>query len=134
MEPVNLENQYRRYIDYLNERRTDDLHEFVHEELTYNDKPMTRMDYQNYIADDIARIPDLFFDIQHLLICGDSVACRIRFDCTPVNEFRSHSPNGQKISFVEHVFYRFEDGKIRQVWSLLDDQAIAKQLGENKYA
>ncbi|KAJ3984209.1 hypothetical protein F5890DRAFT_67310 [Lentinula detonsa] len=125
-----LEEHYRRYIGYLNERKTHDLSDFVHDELTYNDKPMSRADYQKYIGDDIARIPDLYFDIHHLLVSGDYVSSRIRFKCTPVKEFRGHSPNGQTISFVEHVFYRFEDGKIRQVWSLLDDQAIATQLGK----
>lgn len=124
-----LEAHYRRYISYLNDRKTHDLSDFAHEELTYNGKPMTRAEYQSYIADDIATIPDLYFDVQHLITSKDHVASRIMFNCTPVKQFRGHSPNGQKISFTEHVFYRFEDGKIREVWSLLDDSAIAAQMG-----
>ncbi|KAJ3739632.1 polyketide cyclase SnoaL-like domain-containing protein, partial [Lentinula detonsa] len=99
----------RRYIDYLNERETYDLSDIVHDELTYNNKPMSRANYQNYIGDNVARIPDIYFDIQHLLVSGDDVSSRIQFQCTPVKEFRGHSPNGQTISFVERVFYRFEE-------------------------
>ncbi|KAJ3806145.1 putative ester cyclase [Lentinula aff. lateritia] len=124
--------QYRRYISYLNERRVHDLSDFVHEELIYNDEPMTRADYQNYIADDFARIPDLHFDIHQLIVSDNHVASRIRFNCTPEADFRGHAPNGQKISFVEHVFYQFENGKIRQVWSLLDDRAIHAQMEKEK--
>ncbi|KAJ4464377.1 polyketide cyclase SnoaL-like domain-containing protein [Lentinula aciculospora] len=128
MDSLNLEDHYRQYISYLNDRKTHDLSDFVHEELTYNDKPITRVDYQNYIADDIARIPDLYFDIHHLIVSDNHVASRIQFNCTPMKDFRGNAPNGEKISFVEHVFYQFEDGKIRQVWSLLDDRAIDAQM------
>ncbi|KAE9407275.1 SnoaL-domain-containing protein [Gymnopus androsaceus JB14] len=129
MDSSALEAHYRRYISYLNDRKTHDLGDFAHEQLTYNGKSMTRVDYQNYIAESIASIPDLYFDVQHLLVSDNQVASRIKFDCTPVKEFRGYSPNGKKISFVEHVFYRFQDGKIREVWSLLDDSAIAAQMG-----
>ncbi|KAF5361551.1 hypothetical protein D9757_012078 [Collybiopsis confluens] len=130
MDAPALESHYRRYISYLNDRKIHHLADFVHEELVYNGKPMNRTDYQNYIADDIDRIPDLYFDIHHLVVNRNVVACRIRFDCTPVKEFRGHVPNGRKISFVEHVLYRFDEGKIREVWSLLDDGAISAQMTE----
>ncbi|KAF9068908.1 putative ester cyclase [Rhodocollybia butyracea] len=128
MDSATLEAHYRRYIGYLNNRQTHNLEEFVHDELTYNGKPLTRADYQNYIADDIARIPDLYFDLHHVIVSDNHVASRISFDCTPAKVFRGHESNGRKISFTEHVFYQFEDGKIRKVWSLLDDPAIAAQM------
>ncbi len=122
------EARYRRYIGYLNDRRTDELAEFVHEELTYNGQSMTRLDYQNLIAGDIAAIPDLYFDVQLLVIDGDQIACRLKFDCTPKREFLGQQPNGKSASFSEHVFYRFRDGKIHEVWSLLDRLAVKEQL------
>jgi predicted ester cyclase len=36
--------------------------------------------------------------------------------------------NGKRVSFCENVFYQFRDGKIRQVWSVLDKIAIEAQL------
>jgi predicted ester cyclase len=40
------------------------------------------------------------------------------------------APTGRRISFCEHVFYRFRDGRIAQVWSLIDRDAVATQLTE----
>jgi predicted ester cyclase len=128
MTPAETETHYRRYIDALNNRLVADLGAFVHEALTYNGGPMTRFDYQNLIAGDIAAIPDLYFDIHLLVVDRDQVACRINFNCTPRGEFLGLRPNGKAISFCEHVFYRLRDGKIYEVWSLLDRPAIAAQL------
>ena len=36
MTEAETESLYRRYISYLNERRIDELGEFVNDELTYN--------------------------------------------------------------------------------------------------
>ena len=128
MTEAETESLYHRYISYLNERRTGELGEFVHDELTYNGKPMTRFDYQDLIAGDIAAIPDLYFNIHILIANRDQIACRLRFDCTPQSEFLDLQPTGKAISFSEHVFYRFRDGKIYEVWSLINRPAIEKQL------
>lgn len=129
MTDAELEAHYRRYIGYLNSRRTDELGEFVQDELTYNGEPRTRRDYQTLIAGDVAAIPDLYFDVRLLVVNADRVAARIVFNCTPKRTFRGLEPTDKKVSFAEHVFYRFQDGKIAEVWSLLDQAAIEAQLG-----
>ena len=50
------------------------------------------------------------------------------FDCTPQGEFLGLKPNGKPVSFAEHVFYRWRDGRIHEVWSLIDQPAIQAQL------
>jgi predicted ester cyclase len=128
MTEADNEARYRRYINCLNDRPLGDLGAFVHEELTYNGRPMTRLDYQDLISGDIAAIPDLYFDVHLLVISGDQIACRLNFHCTPKGEFLGLRPNGKSISFSEHVFYRLREGKIYEVWSLLDRHAIEEQL------
>ena len=129
MTDTDNEARYRRYLDRLNAHRADDLEEFVHEALTYNGRPMTRLDYQNLIAGDIAAIPDLFFHVDLLVVAGDLIACRLHFHCTPRGEFLGLRPTGGKtISFAEHVFYRLREGKIGEVWSLIDRPAVEAQL------
>jgi predicted ester cyclase len=123
-----LESRYRAYLGALNERRLDDLAHFVQDELSYNGKTMTRGQYQDLIAADITAIPDLFFDAQIIVASGDRVACRLVFDCTPQHEFLGFSPNGERLSFAEHVFYHFRDGRIAAVSSLIDRAAIEVQL------
>lgn len=123
-----LDVHYRRYLASLNERRLDRLIEFVHDEITYNDVPMSRAGYGELIARHIAAVPDMFFAIDLLVVRADHVACRITFDCTPRAEFLGRQPTGRPVSFSEHVFYRFREGRIEQVRSLLDMDAVRQQL------
>jgi predicted ester cyclase len=128
MTEAEFEAHYRRYISYLNNRRLDELDEFLYEELTYNGEPETRADYRARIAGDVAAIPDLYFDVHLIVVGGDQIACRLFYNCTPQSEWLGLQPNGKSISFAEHVFYKFRDGKIYEVWSLLDVPSIAEQL------
>jgi len=107
MTNAELEGRYRAYLGALNERRLDDLVHYVQDELSYNGKAMTRRQYQGMIAADIAAIPDLIYNAHIIVASGDQVACRIIFACTPRRKFLGFSPNGERIVFAEHVFYRF---------------------------
>ena len=125
---TDLEARYRAYLDALNERRLDDLVHHVEDELTYNGEPMTRRQYQDLIAADVAAIPDLVFDAHIVVASGDQVACRLVFDCTPRSDFLGFTPNGRRLVFAEHVFYRYHGGRIAEVSSLIDRFAIDAQL------
>jgi predicted ester cyclase len=123
-----LERVYRDYIAALNDRRFDDLDQFVHDELTYNGQPWSRERYQALLADDVERIPDLQYEIQLLVVGPDQVAGRQWFDGAPVGEFHGLDVRGRRVSFAEHVFYRFRANRIEQVWSLIDIDGIRAQL------
>ncbi len=125
---TDLNTTYRRYVDALNERRFDDLDQFVHDQLTYNDASLTREQYASMLAADVAAIPDLHYDIHLLVVNDDHVAARLWFDCTPHRTFLGIEPNGSRAAFAEHVFYRFREGRIEHVSSLLDTDAIRRQL------
>ncbi|NIZ91560.1 ester cyclase [Kineococcus rubinsiae] len=124
-----LERHYRDYLAALDDRRFEDLPAFVADELTYNEASLSAARYRALLEDDVRRIPDLSFDVQHLVVAGDHVAARLRFDCTPVETFHGFEPTGSRVVFTEHVFYRFRDDRIVQVWSLLDVAALQRQLG-----
>jgi predicted ester cyclase len=123
-----LETVYRAYLAVLNERRLDDLAGYVHDELTYNGEPMTRARYRDLLAADLEAIPDLFYDARLIVASGERVACRLVFECTPRAEFLGFTPNGERLTFAEHVFYDFRDGRIAAVTSMIDRYAIQTQL------
>ncbi|HEM7885846.1 TPA: ester cyclase, partial [Burkholderia cenocepacia] len=77
---------------------------------------------------DFRDIPDLRFDIRLLVCEPPRVACRLRFACSPKGTFMGLAVDGRKVTFAENVFYEFHEGKIRQVWSVIDKAAIEKQL------
>lgn len=63
------------------------------------------------------------------LVCDPPhVASRLIFDCSPKGMFLGLPVNGRHITFTENVFYQFEGGKVRTVWSLIDKTAIEAQL------
>jgi predicted ester cyclase len=123
-----LEDVYRAYLACLNERQLERLGEYVHDELTYNGDALSLDGYRALLADDVARIPDLLFTVDLLVVHGDHVACRLWFDCTPRATFHGIEPDGRRVAFAEHVFYRFDAGRIAQVWSLIDLDAVRAQL------
>ena len=123
-----LKEIYRRYIDCLNTRDLDQLGDFVRDDVIYNDKKIGLTGYRAMLEKDYNDIPDLKFNIGLLVSDESYIVCRLDFECTPSGIFLGLPVNGKKVTFTENVFYKFHDGKIAQVWSLIDKVAIEKQL------
>ena len=119
---------YRSYLACLNERRWPKLGEFVTDHLLYNGQHMTLPDYRAMLEADVDAIPDLRFHSELLVADGDVVACRRYFRCSPRHAFLGFEPTGGQVPFPEHVFYRFEERRIAEVWSVIDRQAIREQV------
>ena len=119
---------YRAYIDCLNRQDWAALGFFVHEEAEHNDRPLGLAGYREMLEADFRAIPDLRFEIRLLLTQPPFVASRLHFDCTPVGMLFGLPVNGTRVRFDENVFYAFESGKIRRVWSVIDTAAIAAQI------
>lgn len=126
--PADLSAAYRLYVDCLNRRDWAALPAFVHERVSHNGRPLGLAGYRAMLERDCDDIPDLAFTIGLLVREGDTVAARLLFDCTPKGEFLGLAVDGRRVCFAENVFYRFEDGRIRTVWSVIDGDAIAAQL------
>ena len=119
---------YRDYIACLNRRDWPPLGQFVHEEVAHNARPLGLAGYRAMLERDVREVPDLQFHIEMLVCDPPRIAVRVRFDCTPAGTFLGLAVNGRRVSFCENVFYEFQDGKIRQVWSVIDKTAIEAQL------
>lgn len=119
---------YRDYIACLNRRDWPALGQFVHEEVAHNARPLGLAGYRAMLERDVREVPDLQFHIEMLVCDPPRIAVRVRFDCTPAGTFLGLAVNGRRVSFCENVFYEFQDGKIRQVWSVIDKTAIEAQL------
>ena len=124
---MDLLDVYRDYLTCLNERRWESLGDFVADDLSYNGRHLTLADYRTLLEDDARAIPDLVYREELLLANDDIVACRLFFDCTPQQTFLGVEPSGGRVRFPEHVFYRFHDGRIVDVWSVIDRDVIREQ-------
>ena len=125
---MNLERTYEAYIACLNARDLSRLGDYVGDDVIYNGIEIALHGYREMLAGNYRDIPDLRFVIDLLLCDALTVASRLRFDCRPEADFLGLQVNGRHIVFHENVFYRFASGKIREVWSVIDKDAIEKQL------
>jgi predicted ester cyclase len=123
-----LADIYRAYITCLNRRDWPALGQFVHDEVTHNARPLGLEGYRAMLEQDVRQIPDLQFHLEMLISDPPRIAARLKFDCRPAGTFLGLAVNGRRVSFCENVFYEFLDGKIRQVWSVIDKAAIEAQL------
>lgn len=118
---------YRNYLACLNDRRWPTLGEHVADDVVHNGRALGLSGYRAMLEDDTHAIPDLEFVPEFLLADDRVVSCRLVFQCTPQRVFLGFEPTGQRVSFVEHVFYRYDDRRIGEVWSLIDRDAIRQQ-------
>ncbi|AVB13686.1 MULTISPECIES: ester cyclase [Pseudomonas syringae group] len=125
---MNLAEQYRAYIACLNERRWQDLGDFVDDDVQYNGERISVAGYRAMLENDVRIIPDLRFNIDLLVVEASQVAARLIFNCSPQGRFLGLDAHGQRITFSENVFYTFSDGKIVSVWSVIDKAAVEREL------
>ncbi|MBM2770329.1 ester cyclase [Burkholderia anthina] len=128
MAATDLATRYRAYIDCLNRQDWAALGEHVADNVIHNDRPLGLSGYRALLEQDFRDIPDLHFDIRLLVCEPPRVACRLRFACSPKGTFMGLAVDGTRVTFAENVIYEFHDGKIRQVWSVIDKAAIEAQL------
>ncbi|TIX87850.1 ester cyclase [Rhizobium sp. P44RR-XXIV] len=125
---IDLSEIYRGYIACLNQQDWPNLGSFVHDEVHYNGTRIGLSGYREMLVGDFSAIPDLRFEILQLVCEPPCVASRLHFDCTPKGMLFGLPVNGRRVQFSENVFYEFLDGRVRNVWSIIDRAAIAAQL------
>ncbi|CCV15254.1 ester cyclase [Mesorhizobium sp. STM 4661] len=123
-----LSDIYRDYIACLNQQDWPQLGQFVDDDAIHNGRRLGLSGYRQMLEKDFDDIPDLYFNVRMLIADPPYIASRIDFDCSPKANFLGLPLNGKRVSFSENVIYEFRDGKIVQVWSVVDKAAIEAQL------
>lgn len=128
MTKAELAELYRRYIACLNAQDWPKLGQFVADDVQHNGRRFGLSGYRAMLEQNFRDIPDLRFNIELLVSDPPHIASRLAFDCSPQGTFLGLAVNGKRVSFAENVFYAFRNGKIAQVWSVIDKAAIEAQL------
>ena len=72
--------------------------------------------------------PDVKFVIEEVVQQDDRLAARVTLEGTHRAEFAAIPPTGKRMKVYDFAMYRIVDGKITDVWSLIDMQALRDQL------
>ncbi len=123
-----LRSIYQAYLDCLNAQEWPRLGEFVHDEVSHNGRAFGLAGYRAMLENDFQQIPDLRFEAALVVCEPPAIAARLKFDCTPKGSFLDLPVNGRTVSFAENVFYEFEAGRIKRVWSVIDKTAIEAHI------
>lgn len=107
---------YRRYLDRCNERRFDELDEFVDDDVRVNDTTVGREGYLAGLRAVVEAFPDYHWDLRRLLVDGNWLSARLTDTGTQAGTFRGIPATGRAISIQELAVYRVEHGKIVECW------------------
>lgn len=77
----------------------------------------------------VAAFPDVKATIEDLLADGDKVIERTTARATHKGEFSGVPPTGKHVTWTEIHIYRFENGKIAELWSEIDFLGLLMQIG-----
>jgi predicted ester cyclase len=73
--------------------------------------------------------PDVISTIEDLIAEGDKVVARWRSRATHQGEYMGIAPTGNEVEFTGISFYRIEEGKIAESWSVEDQLGLMRQIG-----
>ena len=128
MHEQDLPALYQAYIACLNRQDWASLDQHVTPDVVHNGRRIGLSGYREMLERDFHDIPDLQFCIEFLTCEAPRVAARLQFNCSPRGLFLGLPVNGRRVSFSENVFYVFHEGRIAEVWSVIDKAALERQL------
>lgn len=73
--------------------------------------------------------PDLRVAIEDVIAEGDKVVHRNTVTGTHQGEYRGVAPTGKTVTYNEIFIFRFTDGRIAEIWGVVDVLAQLRQLG-----
>lgn len=120
------------FAEGWNRENFEPLGEALAPEFTFHVRGMTRQMDAAALRDIIRRwrvgFPDLHFEIRAVVATGENAALHATLTGTHRGAWSGLEPTGRSID-VEHMyFFRFEEGRVAEVWELLDRPALERQL------
>jgi predicted ester cyclase len=120
LERAELVARYERYLTCCNERRFDQLGEFVDEQVSGSGSADGLAAYIERVKAVCTGFPDYHWDLQDLVVEENAIAARLIGQGTHTGFFDGIAPTGKKMTIQELVIYRIADGKIIQCWGDLN--------------
>jgi steroid delta-isomerase-like uncharacterized protein len=93
------------------------------------DHEPTLAGFKQKVAGFKAVFPDLVEDLQDIIASGDTVATRWVVTGSLQQEFAGIPASGQTIKVEGMNFYRLKDGRVTEIWTQFDSDALMQQLG-----
>ncbi|WP_406089432.1 ester cyclase [Streptomyces sp. NBC_01013] len=73
--------------------------------------------------------PDIRVAVEDVIAEGDKLVSRQTVTGTHLGEYRGHPPTGRSVRYDEIFVVRFDNGRIAEIWGVVDVFAQLRQLG-----
>ncbi|MEV0151345.1 MULTISPECIES: ester cyclase [unclassified Nonomuraea] len=107
--------------------------EFIHPDARFHTAELTDMtavQAQKRIWEVLLRaFPDIHVTVEDLLADGDKIVARQTVTGTNSGEYRGMPPTGRSVTYNEIFIARFADGRITDLWGVVDVYSQLRQLG-----
>jgi steroid delta-isomerase-like uncharacterized protein len=128
LDEQDLDSVYRRYNRLCNAHRFDRLAEFVAQDVEVNGELQGLQAYVEGLQAVVKAFPDYRWDLQHLFVSGAWVAAHFHDTGTHRGTFHGVPATGRRVSIQEFAIYRFQVGRIAEVWVTADNLRLLDQL------
>jgi steroid delta-isomerase-like uncharacterized protein len=126
---------YRKYIDAVYNAHNPDAVEqfFTSDVVVHSVAPDVEGGKGTEYLKELARtlitaFPDVKLTVDEVVQDGDRLAARVTVEGTHQGEFAGIKPTGRTIKVANFAIYRIKDGKIAEMWSLVDTTQRRVQL------
>lgn len=115
-----------------NLQQFDDFSNFLAESIIFNfrgTKFSTNLeDLKALIGMWRTAFPDFHFQVEDIVAENKLVAVNLVFTGTHKGEWQNMPPSGNKILVEEMMFFRFDQGKIVEIWEVFDEFEMRNQM------
>lgn len=124
-----------KFAEAINNQQWDSLDDLVqpnfirHSDATMGPQVKSLDDFKNLQKDFLESMPDQKITIEKLIAEGDYVAALATYSGTQDGPMPPFPPSGKKVKSRFISFFRFEKGKIAELWVEWDNLSMLKQLG-----
>jgi hypothetical protein len=73
--------------------------------------------------------PDVHVAVEDMIAQGDKVVSRNTVTGTHRGEYRGLQPTGRSVTYSEIFIFRIADGRIAEIWGVVDVFSQMRQLG-----
>ena len=123
----------RRWHDEMNKHSADACDEMLaddyREENNMAPAPLDKAGAKALLEALFSAVPDMHRDIVEQVAEGDAVFERLRYTGTQKGEMFGIPATGRRAEFDAVMRSRVKDGKIVEIWALLDSMSFMRQLG-----
>jgi steroid delta-isomerase-like uncharacterized protein len=114
----------RQDLDSMDDLMANDFVLHIHEQLLQGWESG-----KQFLRDEFIAFPDLSIEIEEMVAEGDLVCVRVRETATHDGPYRGLASTGRKLSYTVVAFWRLDNQKIAEGWTVFDRLNFFEQLG-----